>query len=161
MSYVRRPSRRASVPSYAATTCAPETSSNRGACQPPNGNPTGSSSGPPGDCPTRSRVANISMWMRPIAVLLMCLGRVFPARRCGMHHPPPPRTARGRSTPARRNSPRVTGPWSAVVLQGAELDGPFAGGRGLAGPVEGGVEIGRLDHPEAAHLLLGLRVGAI
>src|SRR5215207_5459040 len=44
MSYVRRPSRRASVPSYAAPTCAPVTSSIRGACQPPNGNPTGSSS---------------------------------------------------------------------------------------------------------------------
>src|SRR5215211_7312446 len=66
MSYVRRPSRRASVPSYAAPTCAPATSSSRGACQPPNGNPTGSSSGPPGDCPTRSRVANSSMWMRPM-----------------------------------------------------------------------------------------------
>src|SRR5919112_1884469 len=66
MSYVRRPSRRASVPSYAAMTCAPATSSTRGACQPPNGNPSGSSSGPPGACPTRSRVANISMWMRPM-----------------------------------------------------------------------------------------------
>src|SRR3954453_15455998 len=66
MSYVRRPSRRASVPSYAAAICAPATSSMRGACQPPNGNPTGSSSGPPGACPTRSRVANISMWMRPM-----------------------------------------------------------------------------------------------
>src|SRR5215510_9620364 len=39
MSYVRRPSRRASVPSYAAPTYAPATSSSRGACQPPNGNP--------------------------------------------------------------------------------------------------------------------------
>src|SRR5882757_6340564 len=44
MSYVRRPSGRASVPSYAPATCAPATSSTRGACQPPNGNPTGSSS---------------------------------------------------------------------------------------------------------------------
>ena len=31
------------MPSYAALTCAPATSSSRGACQPPNGNPTGSS----------------------------------------------------------------------------------------------------------------------
>ena len=67
MSYVRRPSRRASVPSYAAPICAPATSSSRGACHPPNGKPTGSSSGPPGACPTRSSVANSSMWMRPMA----------------------------------------------------------------------------------------------
>ena len=70
MSYVRRPSSSASVPSYAASTCAPDTSSVSGACQPPKGNPSGSSSGPPGACPTRSRVANSSMWMRPMVCLL-------------------------------------------------------------------------------------------
>ena len=65
MSYVRRPRSRASVPSQAAATCAPDTSSSSGACQPPCGKPPGSSSGPPGACPTRSRVANSSTWIRP------------------------------------------------------------------------------------------------
>ncbi len=47
----------------------PETSSISGACQPPNANPSGSSSGPPGACATRSRVANISISMSPMALL--------------------------------------------------------------------------------------------
>ena len=51
------------MPSYAAAICSPVTSSSNGACQPPNGKPSGSSSGPPGACPTRSRVANSSMSM--------------------------------------------------------------------------------------------------
>jgi hypothetical protein len=51
MSWVRRPSRRASVPSYAAPTCASATSSSRGAWQPPNGYPTGSLVGAAGRLP--------------------------------------------------------------------------------------------------------------
>src|SRR3954453_19994242 len=41
------------------------------------------------------------------------------------------------------------------------LDRALAGGGGPAGPVEGGVEVGGLDHPEAAHLLLGLGIGPV
>src|SRR3546814_13394382 len=46
-------------------------------------------------------------------------------------------------------------------LHGAELDGALAGQGALAGPLEGGVEVGSFDHPEAAHLLLALGVGAV
>src|SRR4051812_40157635 len=47
------------------------------------------------------------------------------------------------------------------TLSGPDFDRSFAGDGGLAGPVEGGVEVGCLDHPEATHLLLGLGVGAV
>src|SRR6478735_7668023 len=40
------------------------------------------------------------------------------------------------------------------IFRGSDLDRSFAGRRGLAGPVECGVEIGGLDDPEATHLLL-------
>src|SRR3546814_9280855 len=46
-------------------------------------------------------------------------------------------------------------------LHGAELDGALAGQGALAGPLEGDVEVGSFDHPEAAHLLLALGVGAV
>src|SRR5690606_26198118 len=50
---------------------------------------------------------------------------------------------------------------SSLILERSDLDGRFAGGRRLGGPLQGGVEVGGLDHPEAAHLLLGLGVGAV
>src|SRR5260370_26093366 len=39
---------------------------------------------------------------------------------------------------------------------GSDLDGPLARGRRFGGPVEGGVEVGGFDDPEAAALLFGL-----
>src|SRR5437763_13845715 len=50
---------------------------------------------------------------------------------------------------------------SRAGIRGADLDRPLAGGGALAGPLEGGVEVGRFDDPEAAHLLLGLGVGTV
>src|SRR4051794_23697662 len=47
------------------------------------------------------------------------------------------------------------------IFRRSDLDGLFAGRGGLGGPVEGGVEVGGFDDPEAAHLLLGLRVGTV
>src|SRR3954467_400935 len=47
------------------------------------------------------------------------------------------------------------------TLSGPDFDRSFTCGGGLAGPIEGGVEVDSLDHPEAAHLLLGLGVGAV
>src|SRR3954454_17479105 len=47
------------------------------------------------------------------------------------------------------------------TLSGPDFDRSLTCDGGLAGPVEGGVEVGGLDHPEAAHLLLGLGVGAV
>src|SRR5690606_10838715 len=68
ISYVRRPSTRASMPSMPATTSSSMVASNSGACQPPNAKPSGSSSGSPGLCPTMSSVANRSMWMSPMVL---------------------------------------------------------------------------------------------
>src|SRR5262245_42066619 len=61
------------------------------------------------------------------------------------------RPASRRKTPAR----------SSATFGGSDLDRALAGGGGLAGPLERGVEIGGFDDPEPAHLLLGLRVRAI
>ena len=36
-----------------------------------------------------------------------------------------------------------------------------AGGGSLGRPIQGGVQVGGLDHPDAADLLLGLRVGPV
>ena len=55
----------------------------------------------------------------------------------------------GRSLPAARSVPDL-------VLERADLDGGPAGLRALGGPGQGGVEVSRLDDPEAAQLLLGL-----
>ena len=52
----------------------------------------------------------------------------------------------------------------ASVVSHPASGGPRPGPRRrrrLAGPLEGGVEVGGLDDPEAAHLLLGLGVGAV
>ena len=48
-----------------------------------------------------------------------------------------------------------------VVLEGTDLDRALAGDGGLGGPGQGGVEVGGLDDPEAAELLLGLGEGAV
>src|SRR5262245_57506285 len=50
---------------------------------------------------------------------------------------------------------------SSLTLHRTHLDRSCAGGGGLRGPFEGGVQVGSLDDPEAAHLLLGLGVGAV
>src|SRR5215207_3631609 len=49
----------------------------------------------------------------------------------------------------------------SAMFRRSDLDWCFAGRRGLGGPVEGGIEVGGFDDPEAAHLFLGLGVGAI
>src|SRR5262245_61823570 len=66
-----------------------------------------------------------------------------------------PRT-RIRVAVQRPASRRKTSARSSATFGGSNLDRPLAGRRGLAGPFERGVEIGRFDDPEAAHLLLGL-----
>src|SRR5438045_2575827 len=50
---------------------------------------------------------------------------------------------------------------SRSAIHGADLDRPLACDGGLAGPLQGGVEVGRFDDPEAAHLLLRLGVRAV
>src|SRR5215218_626446 len=55
---------------------------------------------------------------------------------------------------------RKMAPRSSAILHRTDLDRPFTGDGGLRGPVEGGVHVGGLDDPEAAHLLLGLGVRA-
>src|SRR6476469_4988430 len=47
------------------------------------------------------------------------------------------------------------------IFRRSDLDWSFTGCGGLGGPGERGVEVGGFDDPEPAHLLLGLRVGAI
>src|SRR4029450_10812416 len=47
------------------------------------------------------------------------------------------------------------------VIRWSDLDGPLAGGRGLGGPIEGGVEVGGFYDREATHLLLRLGVGSV
>src|SRR3546814_11182054 len=46
-------------------------------------------------------------------------------------------------------------------LHGAERDGALAGQGALAGPLEGDVEVGSYDNPEAAHLVLALGESAV
>jgi hypothetical protein len=65
MSYVRRPSSRASVPRRRHRPVPRRRRPAAGPASRRTGNRR-SSSGPPGACPTRSRVANISMWIRPM-----------------------------------------------------------------------------------------------
>src|SRR4051794_24233226 len=60
--------------------------------------------------------------------------------------------------PASRRKISASG---SATFGGPDLDRAFAGGGGLGRPVERGVEVGGLDDPEAAHLLLGLGVGAV
>src|SRR5215211_52327 len=50
---------------------------------------------------------------------------------------------------------------SSFTLERADLDGALAGRGGLPSPLERGIEVGCLDDPEAAHLLLRLGVGAV
>src|SRR6187551_2523416 len=64
-----------------------------------------------------------------------------------------PRT-RIRVAVQRPTSRRKTSARASATFGGSDLDGSFARGGGLAGPVERGVEIRGLDDPEAAHLLL-------
>src|SRR3954447_21228767 len=47
------------------------------------------------------------------------------------------------------------------IFRRSDLDWSLAGRRRFAGPVECGVEVGGFDDPEAAHLFLGLGVGAV
>src|SRR5262245_33205924 len=58
-------------------------------------------------------------------------------------------------------SRRKTSASSSGTFSGADLDRSLTRGGGLAGPFERGVEVGGFDDPEAAHLLLGLGVGAV
>src|SRR5262245_19620153 len=53
--------------------------------------------------------------------------------------------------PASRRKTSVRG---SGIFRRSDLDWSFAGHGGLGGPVERGVEVGRLDDPEATHLLL-------
>src|SRR6476661_9755128 len=71
-----------------------------------------------------------------------------------------PRT-RIRVAVQRPASRRKTSASSSGTFGGADLDRSLTGGGGLAGPVERGVEVGGFDDPEAAHLLLRLRVRAV
>ena len=67
------------------------------------------------------------------------------------------RTRRGRPARCRTCRPAGTiGSGLGLVLERAHLDGAAAGGAALGRPLQGGVEVGGLDHPEAADLLLGL-----
>src|SRR5437867_3832063 len=59
--------------------------------------------------------------------------------------------------PASRRNTSASG---SGIFRRSDLHRSFAGGRRLAGPVEGGVEVGGFDDPEAAHLLLGLGIRA-
>src|SRR6478735_444729 len=52
-------------------------------------------------------------------------------------------------------SRRKTAPRSSGILQWTDLDRALAGGRRLTRPLQGDVEVGGLDDPEATHLLLG------
>src|SRR3954453_11396528 len=47
-------------------------------------------------------------------------------------------------------SRRKTSARSSGIFRRAHLDGQLTGGGGLAGPLERGVEVGRLDDPESA-----------
>src|SRR3954467_10206304 len=58
-------------------------------------------------------------------------------------------------------SRRKTAARSSFTLERSHLDGALAGRGALAPPLQRGVEVGGLDHPEAAHLLLGLGVGTV
>src|SRR5439155_15560772 len=58
-------------------------------------------------------------------------------------------------------SRRKTSGSSSGIFCRSHLDWLFAGRGGLGGPVERSVEVGRLDDPEAAHLLLRFGVGAV
>src|SRR5512138_708120 len=71
-----------------------------------------------------------------------------------------PRT-RIRVAVQRPASRRKTSASGSRIFRGSDLDRSFAGGRGLGGPVEGGVEVGGGDDPEAAHLFLGLGIGPV
>src|SRR6188768_1086155 len=71
-----------------------------------------------------------------------------------------PRT-RMRVAVQRPASRRNTDSRSSAILERTEFDRTVAGDRRLAGPLERRVEVGRLDHPEAAHLLLGLGIRAV
>ena len=53
------------------------------------------------------------------------------------------------------------GSTGSLRLERPDLDRALAGGRPLAGPGERGVQVGRLDHPEAAEPLLGLGERAV
>src|SRR5690242_21647628 len=50
---------------------------------------------------------------------------------------------------------------SGNALEGTDLDLAAAGQRAPRGDLQGLVQVGRLDHPEAAELLLGLGVRAV
>src|SRR3954467_414287 len=66
------------------------------------------------------------------------------------------RVAVQRPASRRKTSARVSG-----TFGGSDLDGSLTRRRGLAGPLERGVEVGGFDDPEAAHLLLGLGVRTV
>src|SRR3954447_12000634 len=78
---------------------------------------------------------------------------------------------RTRLAAARPDSSRKTRSTSAVlvtersglglVLEGTDLDRASARPGGLGGPVEGRVEVGALDDPEATDVLFGLGEGAV
>src|SRR5215472_12491879 len=55
----------------------------------------------------------------------------------------------------------VTGPLAGVILERADLDRGTARPGGLRGPGERRVEVGGLDHPEAAEVFFGLRERAV
>src|SRR4051812_41782805 len=61
----------------------------------------------------------------------------------------------------RPDSRRKTAARSSLTLERPHLDGALAGRGALAPPLQRGVEVGGLDHPEPAHLFFGLGVGAI
>src|SRR5947207_4042123 len=56
----------------------------------------------------------------------------------------------------RKMSARASG-----IFRRSDLDWALARGGRLRGPVEGGVEVGGFDDPEAAHLFLSFGVGAV
>src|SRR5215217_4155351 len=58
-------------------------------------------------------------------------------------------------------SRRKIAPRSSAILHRTDLDRSLAGGGGLRRPVQRGVEVGRVDDPEPAHLLLRLGVGPV
>src|SRR3954453_21884508 len=66
------------------------------------------------------------------------------------------RVAVQRPASRRKISSSVSG-----TFGGADLDGLLARRARLGRPLEGGVEVGGVDDPEATHLLLGLGVGAV
>ena len=107
---------------------------------------------PVGGPPLRRRPARPRRW-RP---------RQDRGRRSGEPgRPPRARAPRGRPTSGRqpRRFPRRLS--GSLGLERPDLDGSLAGGRAALGDLEGCVEIGCLDDPESAELLLGLGVGPV